>query len=413
MFHSGFHFRFQALLLVSVLVYGTRAFHPRACFFIPPTSLADMSTIHCRVAPQSQKFLRFPPFFYCCENNDRKLSSSTRRSKSTLFAAKSVENFSSPRKNGISQTPVAESASELLQMWRRQKVAEPRASALQKIAGYVAPPADVEAFQLNWVGNVDTHQRKLFWGLIEMLCERLTVPFLIMMGVHNTIMAAHRTYRASCQALISTAAAAVATTSVASSILFNQCSHIASSWSQHLPSAASTVSEAATSCALAARSAVPSAAVSSMVLATGAARLAGDVSSAAVAVANMSLVKVRDMVWRWQGQFAASAPAPPNAANSRTQQHLTKPSSAAQHRAIQTSSPTKSLSSDTDALLSTDSLAAAIRAERDRRRQGRRRVRVHRQAQVEGGDAHSFGWGAAAMRKAWDTVLSTDVLIVF
>eukprot|EP00291_Cryptomonas_curvata_P026769 CAMPEP_0172167614 /NCGR_PEP_ID=MMETSP1050-20130122/9678_1 /TAXON_ID=233186 /ORGANISM="Cryptomonas curvata, Strain CCAP979/52" /LENGTH=197 /DNA_ID=CAMNT_0012838441 /DNA_START=291 /DNA_END=880 /DNA_ORIENTATION=- len=137
----------------------------------------------------------------------------------------------------------AKSAAELLQLLRLQKTTDSRSSALQKIAGYVAPPSDMESFRINWVGNVDTHQRKLFWGLIEMLCERLTVPLLIMMGVHNTIRTAQRSYQASARVFLSAAGCAVATASVAGFLILQQWTIVAAGWGR-LPA----MSKAAASC---------------------------------------------------------------------------------------------------------------------------------------------------------------------
>ena len=82
----------------------------------------------------------------------------------------------------------SKSAPELLSMLRKDKLTGERSTMLQRAAEYLAPATEVKAFQVNWVGDIDSHQRKLFWGLIEGLCEKLTVPFMIMMCLHNTIV---------------------------------------------------------------------------------------------------------------------------------------------------------------------------------------------------------------------------------
>lgn len=56
-----------------------------------------------------------------------------------------------------------------------------------QIASSFAPKSSTEEFKLNWVGNIDRHQRKLFWRLITMLCDRID-PYLRWMRIAHDII---------------------------------------------------------------------------------------------------------------------------------------------------------------------------------------------------------------------------------
>jgi hypothetical protein len=330
------------------------------------------------------------------------------------------------RNNGQPISFQTKTAAELLQLLRLQRTADPKSTALQRIAGYVAPPAQVEGFQINWVGNIDSHQRKLFWGLIEMLCEKLTIPFIIMMGVHNAIMTAHLSYKASCRALISAAGTAISTASVTASILVQQFNVIAGGWNRAMPSATSALSQAVSTCTDVARSAGP-AAVGSVRLVSSAGRILVGASSTAAAVADVGLNIVHEAVRKFQSSTAAAATAAASAVATAT------PRSRAQRKRPKLSSGRDQTASSGSATAAADELnagdvnfappeeaalttrlSAAIRAERRRRMRGAGRVRV-RKVGASGpglGDGSEGGmWGVDTVRRVVDTVTSTKVII--
>jgi len=49
---------------------------------------------------------------------------------------------------------------------------------------------DVERLKLNWVGNIDRHQRWLFWMLMELLLTRIAGPLRAARALHDMILAA-------------------------------------------------------------------------------------------------------------------------------------------------------------------------------------------------------------------------------
>ena len=329
------------------------------------------------------------------------------------------------RNNG---QPISKSATELLQLLRLQKTADPRSTALQKIAGYVAPPADVEGFQINWVGNVDSHQRKLFWGLIEMLCERLTVPFIIMMGVHNAIMTAHKSYEVSCRALISAVGTAVATASVATSILQRKFSAVAAGWNRVMPAATSALSDAVTTCTVAALSAGPAAAVGSVQLLSASSRALVEVSSTAAAVADVGRSKIQEMMSSLHGAVSSAAVSASSAAKSRHSSQRKRLKNSISHQAIGNCSQaglqstreaanlprTSSGNSRQDEAAQTLSFSAAVQAERRRRMRGPGHIRVRGARRGDsGGEPKAAGCLKETVRRVVDTVQSTDVLITF
>jgi hypothetical protein len=57
----------------------------------------------------------------------------------------------------------------------------------ERFAASFAPKSSAEEFKLNWVGNIDRHQRELFWRLITMLCDRID-PYLRWMRVAHDII---------------------------------------------------------------------------------------------------------------------------------------------------------------------------------------------------------------------------------
>jgi hypothetical protein len=308
----------------------------------------------------------------------------------------------------------AKSAAELLQLLRLQKSTGSRSSALQKIAGYVAPPSDMESFRINWVGNVDTHQRKLFWGLIEMLCERLTVPLLIMMGVHNTIRTAQLSYQVSARVFLSAAGCAVSTASVAGFLIIKQWTIVAAGCGR-LPA----MSKAAASCtSMAAGLATTE---SARLLADTARSLAGFSVAVATTTLSVGRASLRELL-RMRQQRAAAAAAAAAAARGVARRHPSKASGRTRPAGTSSSGRRTPLTPPTaaspDAAAATEPAAPldAVSAERRRRRLcGGGRVRVRGPA-VMGSAAASAGGGvvsgcAEAARRAWETVLSTDVLI--
>ncbi len=85
------------------------------------------------------------------------------------------------------------SPAELLAQMRRQ---EQSVGWAERLAQRLAPKSSADDFKLNWVGNIDRHQRELFWKLITLLCERID-PYLTWMRLaHDLIQGA----RAQCLA---------------------------------------------------------------------------------------------------------------------------------------------------------------------------------------------------------------------
>jgi hypothetical protein len=73
---------------------------------------------------------------------------------------------------------------KLLEQMRRQ---QQDAGWAAQIASSFAPKSSTEEFKLNWVGNIDRHQRQLFWRLITMLCDRID-PYLRWMRIAHDII---------------------------------------------------------------------------------------------------------------------------------------------------------------------------------------------------------------------------------
>lgn len=76
---------------------------------------------------------------------------------------------------------------EVLQRLRAEKAKYN--SPLQRLAERWAPQDDLEKMKLNWVGDIDRHQRKLFWMLIEMLCVQIAPILWACRAVHDFIIA--------------------------------------------------------------------------------------------------------------------------------------------------------------------------------------------------------------------------------
>jgi len=53
----------------------------------------------------------------------------------------------------------------------------------------LAPQDDLANLKLNWVGDIDRHQRKLFWMLIQMLCDKIAPILWACRAVHDFIIA--------------------------------------------------------------------------------------------------------------------------------------------------------------------------------------------------------------------------------
>jgi hypothetical protein len=307
----------------------------------------------------------------------------------------------------------AKSAAELLQLLRMQKTTDSRSSALQKIAGYVAPPADMESFRINWVGNVDTHQRKLFWGLIEMLCERLTVPLLIMMGVHNTIRTAQRSYQASARVLLSAASCAVATASVAGFVILQQWTIVAAGWAR-LPA----MSKAAASCTSMVAGLTTT--ESARLLADTARSLAALSAAVATATINVGRASLRELLRRRQVAAASAAAAAAAASRGVARRHPSKASARtrpagttpAGHRSPLEPSTAAASDAAASAAAAPSAPLDAVAAERRRRRlNGCGRVRVRGSAVPGSAGGGAVSGCVAAARRAWEAVRSTDVLL--
>jgi hypothetical protein len=262
----------------------------------------------------------------------------------------------------------------------------------------------MQSFRINWVGNVDTHQRKLFWGLIEMLCERLTVPLLIMMGVHNTIRTAQRSYQASARVLLSAAGRAVATASFAGALILQQWTILATGWGR-LPSAAPAMSKAAASCTSMAAGLATSESV--RLLADTARSLAGLSAAAAAAAVNAGRMSLLRLHLRRQQHAAAAASAAARIAASR---HASKGSS-------RRTRPAGTAAAAAAAAATPQAPLDAVAAERRRRLlSGGGRVRVRGPAVLGAAAAADTGSGAlsgctGAARRAWEAVRSTDVFL--
>ena len=57
--------------------------------------------------------------------------------------------------------------------------------------------SSIDALKVNWIGNVEFEQHKFFWDLTASLCAHLTVPLLITLSLHNTIVAGRRYFQRS------------------------------------------------------------------------------------------------------------------------------------------------------------------------------------------------------------------------
>jgi len=84
------------------------------------------------------------------------------------------------------------SPAEFLQRLREER--KTKRLPFQEWADRLAPRGDMEEFRLNWVGNVDRHQRQLFWKLITMLCEKLAFPLKVARMLHDMIMAVQKSW---------------------------------------------------------------------------------------------------------------------------------------------------------------------------------------------------------------------------
>ena len=60
----------------------------------------------------------------------------------------------------------------------------------ERFAQRFAPRSSADEFKLNWVGNIDRHQRELFWKLITLLCERIDLYLTWMRLAHDIIQGA-------------------------------------------------------------------------------------------------------------------------------------------------------------------------------------------------------------------------------
>ena len=76
------------------------------------------------------------------------------------------------------------SQTKLLERMRQQKK---EVGWAEKFALSFAPKSSADEFKLNWVGNIDRHQRELFWKLIVMLCDKID-PYLTWMRIAHDII---------------------------------------------------------------------------------------------------------------------------------------------------------------------------------------------------------------------------------
>jgi hypothetical protein len=76
------------------------------------------------------------------------------------------------------------SQTKLLERMRQQKK---EVGWAEKFALSFAPKSSADEFKLNWVGNIDRHQRELFWKLIVMLCNKID-PYLTWMRIAHDII---------------------------------------------------------------------------------------------------------------------------------------------------------------------------------------------------------------------------------
>mmetsp|Transcript_33497 Transcript_33497/g.69204 ORF Transcript_33497/g.69204 Transcript_33497/m.69204 type:complete len:237 (+) Transcript_33497:230-940(+) len=75
---------------------------------------------------------------------------------------------------------------QILERLRRER--QENSGVLQKFVERIAPQDDMEKLKLNWVGNIDRHQRKLFWMLISMLCDKIAPILRVCRAVHDFIL---------------------------------------------------------------------------------------------------------------------------------------------------------------------------------------------------------------------------------
>jgi len=76
---------------------------------------------------------------------------------------------------------------ELLAHMRRM---EQSVGWAERFAQRFAPRSSADEFKLNWVGNIDRHQRELFWKLITLLCDRIDLYLTWMRLAHDIIQGA-------------------------------------------------------------------------------------------------------------------------------------------------------------------------------------------------------------------------------
>ena len=87
---------------------------------------------------------------------------------------------------------------ELLEQLRKQRESVGWA---ERLAASFAPKSHADEFKVNWVGNIDRHQRELFWRLITMLCERID-PYLRWMRIAHDIIQGAKHSLLSCLAFV-------------------------------------------------------------------------------------------------------------------------------------------------------------------------------------------------------------------
>ncbi|KAJ1479365.1 hypothetical protein T484DRAFT_1902972, partial [Baffinella frigidus] len=79
---------------------------------------------------------------------------------------------------------------EMLERIRREKQERDQEGTwVQRLAERLAPVDDVTRLKLNWVGNIDRHQRQLFWMLLSLLLDRLHAPLRAARALHDLIFA--------------------------------------------------------------------------------------------------------------------------------------------------------------------------------------------------------------------------------
>mmetsp|Transcript_21936 Transcript_21936/g.72437 ORF Transcript_21936/g.72437 Transcript_21936/m.72437 type:complete len:250 (-) Transcript_21936:710-1459(-) len=117
------------------------------------------------------------------------------------------------------------SPAEILQRLREER--KTKRLPFQEWADRLAPRGDMEEFRLNWVGNVDRHQRQLFWKLITMLCHKLAFPLRVARMVHDAIMAVQRSWSMGVEYTKTTLAPALRLTAIKSWQILSRLSRYA------------------------------------------------------------------------------------------------------------------------------------------------------------------------------------------